>query len=404
MSTLRWLATSERERQQAMELARALQQKESRDELGIGSVRDAISELLFPGTSTLHTRARYFLLIPWAYQRAVVRGGKKPLPGRVRDAEIELIARLAADGGDKRGLIGRDAGAALKRMPSTLYWQGLYGWGVRRMPGPQSVIERALARRPALVARDDDGDALDGAALGVWHAGLPAAPSGHPEGAGFALSYGEAAFLAERLRCEPNTSGSMLDALTAVASDHEAVDYAWNHPFLPALPAAQRDVLEQAWRFSLLMHGAAWTYNVILAAMAERRDDEASHRKSYGIWSEEIEAQRDVFAGWDVRELWRVVAWAGVSVPPRTQLFVTDWLTAVRENDIKALLDRPDVRNLIILRERQMKGRNARTANDRALKHWGGASGTSALDYRWSTARLLISDIRAGLELTDAAH
>jgi Family of unknown function (DUF6361) len=31
-------------------------------------VRDTFSDLLFPGTSTLHSRGRYVLFIPWIYQ------------------------------------------------------------------------------------------------------------------------------------------------------------------------------------------------------------------------------------------------------------------------------------------------------------------------------------------------
>src|SRR3954451_18130092 len=96
---LYWLATSERERQNAMELARALQQKESRDELGIGSVRDALADLLFPGTSSLHTRARYHLFIPWAYRQAVAQGGRGSLASRVRTEEAQLITALK-DSGD----------------------------------------------------------------------------------------------------------------------------------------------------------------------------------------------------------------------------------------------------------------------------------------------------------------
>ena len=45
---------------------------DTRDELGIGSVRDAFADTLFPGTSTITTRARYFLLVPWTYQRLEV--------------------------------------------------------------------------------------------------------------------------------------------------------------------------------------------------------------------------------------------------------------------------------------------------------------------------------------------
>jgi len=403
MSTLRWLATSERERQQAMELARALQQKESRDELGIGSVRDAIAELLFPGTSTLHTRARYFLLIPWAYQQAVARRGTKSVSARVRDAEVALIAALDASD-DKRGLIGRDAGAALQRMPSTLYWQGLYVWGLRRMPGSQALIERMLGRRGAVVARDDDGDALDTDTLSVWNLSLPMAPADHPLGATFALSYAEAEFLAERLRCEPGTTSSMLATLSTMGTDHEAAAFAWDHPDLAVLSDTQREIVEQARRFSLLMHGAAWIYNVILSSMDERGALEAGYRASFEQWTAEFAEHGDAIQTWDLDELWRVTALAGVRIPPRTQRFVIDWLAAVRHHEPANLVNRPDVRDLIIQRERAMKGPNARSANNRALKQWGGASGTAALDYRWSTARLLLNDIREGLECADAPH
>ncbi len=40
------------------------------DDLGIGTVRDAISNSLFPGTSVIQTRARYFLFVPWLFRRA----------------------------------------------------------------------------------------------------------------------------------------------------------------------------------------------------------------------------------------------------------------------------------------------------------------------------------------------
>ncbi len=44
-------------------------EKGTLDELGIGAIRDALSDLLFPGTSTIQTRPRYFLLVPWAFLR-----------------------------------------------------------------------------------------------------------------------------------------------------------------------------------------------------------------------------------------------------------------------------------------------------------------------------------------------
>jgi hypothetical protein len=72
---------------------------DTRDELGIGSGREAFADMLFPGPSTIMTRARYFLLFPWAYQRLE----------RLRVRSTEIGARAA--GGALR-LRRRRAGVA----------------------------------------------------------------------------------------------------------------------------------------------------------------------------------------------------------------------------------------------------------------------------------------------------
>ena len=102
------------------------------DELGIGSVRDTFSNALFPGTSTLHTRVKYFLFVPWlindvARHRWPVERALAELRGR----ETRLIGALLA-GEESEGVIGRDARSTLKRMPSELYWASLGHVGVRR--------------------------------------------------------------------------------------------------------------------------------------------------------------------------------------------------------------------------------------------------------------------------------
>jgi hypothetical protein len=69
MSTFVWLDYSERERRKMLDVVDLFREHDTRDELGIGSVRDAFADMLFPGTSPIMTRARCFLLVPWAYQR-----------------------------------------------------------------------------------------------------------------------------------------------------------------------------------------------------------------------------------------------------------------------------------------------------------------------------------------------
>lgn len=136
-SSFSWLDYSEHERRKMLDVIHLFQEKDTRDELGIGTVRDAFADLLFPGTSTIQTRARYFLFVPWMYlgleRRKVASNtvGKK-----ARDEEIALIDVLARSD-DAQGTIGVVARRNLKRLPSNIYWQGLGRWGIRVFPGSQ---------------------------------------------------------------------------------------------------------------------------------------------------------------------------------------------------------------------------------------------------------------------------
>jgi len=71
---LAWPDHSEAEQRRAREIIQLFSQPESRDELGLGRIRDALSDTLFPGTSVLLTRARYFLFVPWLFREGERRG------------------------------------------------------------------------------------------------------------------------------------------------------------------------------------------------------------------------------------------------------------------------------------------------------------------------------------------
>ena len=69
MSEFVWLDYSEKDRRKMLEVVDLFKEHDTRDELGIGSVRDSFADQLFPGTSTIMIRAKYFLLVAWTYQR-----------------------------------------------------------------------------------------------------------------------------------------------------------------------------------------------------------------------------------------------------------------------------------------------------------------------------------------------
>lgn len=110
-STFTWLDYSEAERRKMLDVIDLFGEKTTRDELGLGGVRDAFADLLFSGTTTIQTRAKYFLFVPWMYldpERKKVPTAK--VRGRARDFEIWLAKKL----GDAGGAIGKVWQSAMK--------------------------------------------------------------------------------------------------------------------------------------------------------------------------------------------------------------------------------------------------------------------------------------------------
>jgi len=67
-SRLTWIDHDSQARERSLRILALGREKESRDELGIGGIRDSIADQLFPGTSTIQTRLRYMLFVPWIYR------------------------------------------------------------------------------------------------------------------------------------------------------------------------------------------------------------------------------------------------------------------------------------------------------------------------------------------------
>src|SRR2546427_8231166 len=113
-----WLDYSEKERQQALDVISLFREQGTVDELGIGAIRDAFANVMFPGTSTIQTRAAYFLLVPWTYQRLETRRvSSARIEQAARSAELALIEPLVA-AGERDGVIGVEARKRLSRLPS----------------------------------------------------------------------------------------------------------------------------------------------------------------------------------------------------------------------------------------------------------------------------------------------
>lgn len=389
-STFSWLDYSEQHRRQMLDVIDLFREQETRDELGTGTVRDGFADAFFPGTSTIQTRARYFLFVPWVYrQLEAKRVPSDQAAAKARKLEVATILALLRSE-DTDGLLGKQKKEALQRLPSSVYWQGLRVWGICLHPGSQDQYHRSL---DAYYRRADRADA-DTPAAPNWHAGLPDTPDGFPDGATFQLTGEEARYLRDRILAR--VPKSLLAFLVDSDGAEAEVDFPWEHPLYADFPAALRELADHARNFSEAIHGAAYLYNLMLAEKRDSKELVERYKALLEEWWGEIEARGSVLEEWNRARFWQLVASTGARVGPQTRTFIDTWL-GLALNGNRAATTAAAARQLVGNRERALKRGLSRLDNPRALELWSGAAGTGALDYRWGPTRVILRDVRDGL-------
>ena len=401
-SALAWIDHDSRARERTLRVLSLFEEKESRDELGLGSVRDSIADQLFPGTSTIQTRLRYMLFVPWIYRSLE----EKRLPAesfaiKADGLERKLVQPLMASD-DPTGIFGKTAGKRLKRLPSSVYWAGLGVWGIRLTPFSQGEYHRRIdetyRRLHALKkleedarTRGDDVDREQRTATLSWHPRLPKSPEKFPSKIDFALSREEAEFIRDRIRVAcPN---SLLSFLVLNCESAEA-SVPWAHPDYARFCNQHKELLTHARLFSEVMHGAAILYNIQLARLRSHDDLVMEHQASFDEWTARFPLEE--VRAWSARRLWELTVDQGHTVTRQTRQFVERWIDHTQKSP-KDLLSNTEALNLIKIREIRLKGTRSRFKNQRALEQWGGHSGLGRLVYRWPNVKVLLNDLYQGL-------
>lgn len=405
-STFGWLDHDDGERRRMLELIDVFREKGTVDELGLGAIRDTYSNHFFPGTSTIQTRVRYFLFVPWLYRQ--IEEERLPsyrVAGRGRDLHWKLVQSLKAGGvGARQGVIGFEAGENLQRLPSSIYWWSLQQWGILRFDGSIEQYHASLDEwyQKMRVPRSSEGGELLLPGHHNWRETLPAPPHGWLESTDFALRGKEAEFLVERISQE--CPGTLLAALfTRGITRIRRSSYPWELGGLDALdPGLQRDI-EDARLYSLGMEGANLLYNLMLAERQYERGISPDnnridrYRNDVARWADEMTGNEAALHAWEMDAMWDQVRRINPRIRPGAVRFSAAWLTRAVA-DPRSAVDDSRMRSLIQARERILKGSLARLGNPRALEKWTGASGLGRLAYRWSSARQVAIDILDGLK------
>lgn len=408
MSSLGWVDFSSEDRTRVQEVMALLKQPGTLDELGIGQVRDAFSDLLFPGFSTIQTTARYFLAVPkilldWA-QLSPSKRRSQPLAAFLERAENDLAKRLRDNhtwlGLSLENIIGHtvvEIGGVARR-PSSTYWNGLRVFSI--VSSSRSLAEfcrdwKQGADDYALVDSEEGNDDADHR-FDAEVRRPPDSKGDWPTNLTLALTRNESNFLSERFRTAKGVQHSVAAQLLsagladrALAEEHE--DFAafsiWARQ-QSALSQVCRKNIEGAQRFSEAIEGAHIIFNRILAEMLEDEVLQSRCEQLYKDWKDRV-AQGGIFHSKASQEWLEVPIAVQISVSHRTTSFLHEWNEAMCRNaplqTLEALVQGQAVKN--------KPGRSLLVQLPQKTSSW---YGMRALGYRWGTARRMLRDVMEG--------
>lgn len=381
-----WIDFSSKDREKAMAVIDLMKENGAVDELGIGVVRDRLADLLFPGTSTIQTRAKYFFIVPWCMIEAEKNfKNKVDYLKRLNNIETDVIkALIKNEPSNTTGIIGKDSIGTLKRKPSEIYWNGLRTYNI--MPfniSRNQYISSIKTNKNHDVEEGDDKDSyyLDNDEI-RWN--ITKFRKNWKENLTLSLTKEEAEFLKEKItRYYPNSLYSYIINNKDISLEDEDI---YDLTFKNTLPEVVRSDLDLALNFGKVIHGAHIRYNIILR---QKNSVEIEDYEDYwNQWCNEMSQ-----FNWDKFNIDRIYEFAQTT--KGTKEFIEGWFKAIRELDN---INLGQLDKMIEAREYSLKGQRAK------LKNYGNVDvskwvGLGMLEYRWRNVKTLVKDIKDGEKL-----
>ena len=164
---LGWVDFSKEDREKVLDVMNLLQEQGAVDEIGIGLIRDAFANMFFPGTSTVQTIAKYFLIVPYVLKEATegqYGNDMARILRRIDQEEKDCGIRLMQNCPTEEGIIGRRVlpKGWVARKPSNIYWNGIRTYGIctQDLTIPEllkaSIVLQAQKKTSALGNKGDD--------------------------------------------------------------------------------------------------------------------------------------------------------------------------------------------------------------------------------------------------------
>ena len=373
-----------------------------RDEVGFLIIHQRYADHFFPGTSVLHTRLRYALIIPWIYQSLYTkRPAPKDFAQAFIDLEHDLTGRLKfcdGEGGEKDGVIGGEVfPRPISQPPAYVYWTALAKWGlIGTRPDGRPWSRQDLAKLLAALGKrslyDDDGKPLETIPWPISN--IIDCPSDWDSNGKLTLelSRGEKTFLAGKLRavCSPTDPSEPSLLAKLVGKPLDEAGHTWEDMIL-ALAGQDAQMLKRAGQAAALSAIGRAVYAAQVETLKEVRDNRPQpnlHRagltEALDQWGKQAgRLDMDLFLG----EMGRL--------PPAVEAVLKQswaWVRAGGKDPMHLL-------EAYARAEVSRKSDRARLSNnqfgvDRRMEWQGERHGRAEpLHYRWGNVKRLLRDL-----------
>lgn len=396
--SLGWIDYSKDERNKVIGVLDLLSESGTLDELGIAPVRDGFANLFFPGTTTIQTRAKYFLIIPYILKELELSGETSPrrMQAALYEKERKCGEVLMKKHPSEDGIVGSSSlarGKWVKRQPSEIYWAGLKRYGIfldqilsiNDYINAVCTLKRQKTNTVKLGNRKDNPDEVDSDdvnAGGFFHHAfwnIPTYKRTWEQDLDINLSEDEAAFLKNQM--EKTCPDSILQFILK----NELVNITAFESFQDmkaitgTMPPKMRTDYGLAYAFSEFVLVLQTVFNIIVSNGNNQRAEE--------LWKEMYPTLPQI-AGIDFDA---IVKRLGLHQHLSFRAFISKAQEAMRARDMEKL------KSIIVQREVSLKGPNrAKTKHPGEFDDDAWFSGMG-LDYRFKVTKGIVKDIFEGM-------
>lgn len=387
---LGYIHNSKEEQTKVMQVLKMTTESVALDELGIGRIRDAFADKMFPGISTLQKHTKYFSLMPQLYRKATERRYNRLSEVKAEIIRLERIMtkNLYEGSSVKTGItgsetIGKNATNYVKYDPAYIYNSGLLTFEILHSPQLYEQIysvSKALHSK-AKTYKSDDEDTADDAdeETGMYQfCSFPMVNYDFTKACSLDLTDEDRTFIVDHILQSEVCKDTLLRFFVdnkdnkdfILADKFKAIDP-------NSLPSSLARVQDNARRFADFIYMVHVRYNYIYSNYEDQ--------EMLDEFNELLKKHLD--SGTDIET---VLAEVNISENSGKR-FCKEIAECIAENDIA---ENGGLDNLIVSRERRVKGSRRKIGNPSYQYSKNNRIHYYELTYRWETVKLFLEELR----------